>query len=43
MIVEDLLDRGMDRTGGTDQLEGLDEFAAAVAILRFVSCGLNWT
>jgi hypothetical protein len=36
MIVKDLSDRGMGRIGGADQLEGLDEFAAAVAILPFV-------
>jgi len=33
MIVEDQLDRGMDRIGGVDQLEELDELATAVATL----------
>jgi len=33
MIVEDQLDRRMGRIGGVEQLEELDEFAAAVAIL----------
>ena len=32
MIVEDQLDRRMGRIGGVEQLEELDEFAAAVAI-----------
>ena len=33
MIIEDQLDRGMDRIGGVEKLEKFDEFATAVAIL----------
>ena len=34
MIVEDQADRGVRRIGGIDQLEKVDELAAAVAIRR---------
>src|SRR6202040_3794141 len=33
MIIEDQLDRGMDRIGGVEKLEKFDEFAAAMAVL----------
>jgi len=33
MIVEDQLDRGIDRIGGVEKREEFDEIAAAVAIL----------
>ena len=33
MIIEDQLDRGMDRIDGVEKLEKFDEFATAVAIL----------
>ena len=33
MIIEDQLDRGMDRIGGVEKLEKFDEFPTAVAIL----------
>src|SRR6266478_14410 len=33
MVVENDLDRGVGRVGGVEQLEKLDEFAAAVAFL----------
>jgi len=33
MIVEDQADRGVRRIGGVDQLEKVDELAAAVAVL----------
>jgi hypothetical protein len=32
MIVEDQLDRRMDRIGGIDELEEFDEFAAAMTV-----------
>ena len=33
VIIENQLDRGMDRIGGVEKLEKFDEFATAVAIL----------
>ena len=33
MIIEDQLDRRIDRIGGVEKLEKFDEFATAVAIL----------